>query len=194
MKIIKRKEFKLWFQYLSTLTAIIGLIYTIIQSNKNDSVLQAQINNLDTIAQQSILQTKKMQEQVEILKEERNFLYEQSEMKNQQRKIEIKPKLSIAIDNYDNKHIYAYLINNGEQAKIIRSVPGKDNNVGIDIPFKYIGKGEKKKVYFKLKDRENPIINFMIFFKDIEGTIYSQLIKVKDKDEIFYRGPYKNVG
>jgi len=184
-----------WSQFIGTITAIGGLIFTIIQSDKNDNVLQSQINHLDTIAQQSILQTEKMQEQVVILEEERNFLYEQFEIKSKRRKLEIKPKLSLNITNFiGGNYVFGYLSNSGKQAEIIRVVPGEENNVKIEIPFNYIGESKKKKVFLKIKNHTNPIIDFRIFFKDIEGSTYSKRFRITEKEKIFYREPPKIVG
>lgn len=191
---INWKYIKDWVQIAGTLAAIIGLIWSIYHSNKNDIVLQAQINHLDTIAEQSRIQTEKLQKQVQILKEEKEFLYEQFEIQTKRRKLEIKPKLSISLIRYDGQHVFGKLINNGGKAELIKIIPRKDNNMEIEVPFKEIGRGKSRKIYFKPRNEENPVIDFKMILKDIEGTRDTTEFQRRGRDDVFVRNPTKIVG
>jgi hypothetical protein len=191
---INWKNIKDWVQIIGTLAAIIGLIWSIYHSNKNDSVLQAQINHLDTISEQSRLQTEKLQKQVEILREEKEFLYKQFEIQTKRRELEIKPKLSISLIRYDGQHVFEKLINNGSKAEIIEIILGKDNNMKIEVPFKAIGRGKGREIYFKPQNEENPVIDFKIIFEDIEGTRDTASFNRRGRKNVFVRDPTPTTG
>jgi len=158
-------------QISGIVVTVLVFLGTIVHSNKKDKALQKQIDYLETIASQNTLLTKKIDEQ------------------SQRRKLEIKPKLSISLIRYDGQHVFGKLINNGGKAELIKILPRKDNNMEIKVPFKEIGRGKSREFYFKPQNKENPVINFKIIFKDIEGTRDTTEFQRRGRDDVFVRKP-----
>jgi hypothetical protein len=182
---------------IGTIFALVGLIIAWSSLTKNDSDLQRQINKLDTVANQSLEQTKLLMDQIGILKEELDFQKQQHELSISNRKAEIEPKLIIELDNYNGDIISANLINNGKAAKIVRYEEKIPNDFVIDIPFQYIGEGKEKCITFRYKNpgerNEKTVLNFTIIYEDIDKKIHSAdfkfvnlegLIDEKDKNKI----------
>ncbi|MFW5895248.1 MAG: hypothetical protein ACOCT9_00740 [archaeon] len=181
---LKREEI---IQIAGIVVTILVFLGTILHSNKKDRILQDQINHLDSISKQSRKQTK-------ILREEKEFLYKQFEIKTKRRKLDIKPKLSIFLTDYDDRHVYGKLINAGNKAEIIKIVPDNDHNMEIKIPFSSIAGGKSRNIYFKINNRQNPIIDFKMIYEDIEGTRDTTEFQRRGRDDVFVRNPTKIIG
>lgn len=184
-----------WIQALAAVISIPAAIFAFFTFFQNDKDLQRQITNLDTIARQSIIQTKILADQVKILNEERDFQIKQNDVTLSHRKTEIEPKLIIEFDNYSGDIISANLINNGKSARIIKIKEKKNNGFLIDIPFQYIGEGKEKQIYFRFKNpdvQENTVLDFTLIYEDIDKKILSKDFHFSDIHKII-ENRYKNI-
>jgi hypothetical protein len=173
MKIIQinSEAIKSWIQTIASIIAIVGAIVAFYKAFDNDRVLQSQIENLQTIASESKIQT-------ELLKAERDSM-------SIRWKQQIKPVFEIQCDFHSGgtNEIDALLVNNGKIATDIKVI---DNNsfFNVDIPFKNLGEGMKKTIYLNFKDKnitvpEDVDLEITISFKDASGTSCYQKIKIQ---------------
>lgn len=180
---------------IGTLFALVGLIIAWTSLTKNDVDLQSQINKLDTVASQSLEQTKLLTEQVVLFKEELDFQKQQHELSITNRKTEIEPKLTIELEDFNGDIVSAKLINNGKSAKILKFIEKNPNDFIIDIPFQYIGEGKEKYISFRYKNSrssdDKTILNFTLVFEDIDGKVHSKDYKFINIDQLIDE-KYKN--
>jgi hypothetical protein len=177
-----------WIQAIAAAISIPAAIFGFYTFFQNDKDIQCQIDSLDTISRQSIKQTEILTKQVELLRDEQDFLKQQNDMLLSQRQTEIEPKLIIEFDSQNGDFIYANLINNGKIAKIIKIVENTHNDFKIDIPFQYIGEGKEKQIFFQYKSvderNENTLLNFTIFYENIDKKTMKKDFKFKDVERI----------
>lgn len=173
---------------VGTIFAFAGLIIAWSSLTKSDSDLQRQINKLDTVANQSLEQTKLLTDQLGVLKEELDFQKQQHELSISNRKAEIEPKLIIELYEYSGSIIYANLINNGKAAKIISYKETIPNDFVIDIPFQYIGEGKEKDITFHYKNHaernKKSVLNLVIIYEDIDKKTHSIDFKFEDIERL----------
>lgn len=188
-----------WIQAIAAAISIPAAIFAFYTFFQNDKDIQRQIASLDTISRQSIKQTEILTKQVELLRDEQDFLKQQNELSLSQRQTEIEPKLIIEFDDYNGDLVYANLINNGKIAKILKIVENTPNDFKIEIPFQYIGEGKEKQIIFQYKNanerKENSHLNFTLIYEDIDKKIQKKDFKfsnlesiVNDRNKNRYRG------
>jgi hypothetical protein len=180
-----------WIQAISAAISIPAAIIACIVFFQKDKELQHQINRLDTIAVQSVKQTKLLTNQVEILKDELEFQKYQNDLSLSHRNIEIQPILVIEFDAYDGGLISASLINNGRPAKILKIKEKIPNDFEIIIPFQNIGEGKKKDISFRYKNvserSEKTTLNFTLIYEDIDKHIHSKDFRFTNIEGILNR-------
>lgn len=152
-----------WLQTITSLISVAGVILAFVIFFKKNEELQHQINSLDTIARQSIQQTK-------ILSEQLGFDTCFNKLNVSLRNSEIEPLLSIDFTDINEEFISANIINTGKSANIKRIKENKENCCEIDIPFKSIGDGKERAIFFRYKkpyEDKNKVLDFTIFYEDI---------------------------
>lgn len=186
-----------WIQSIAAAISIPAAIFACIVFFQKDIVLQSQISKLDTIANQSLDQTRLLTEQVTILKKELKMQIHQNNLSQSNRKSEIEPKLIIEFEYYNGDVISAKLINNGKSAIILGKVDNPSSDFNFDIPYQVIGEGKEKDIYFKYKrpdeKSDKTELNFRLYYEDIDNKKYTkdfkfvnieQLIDEKQKNNI----------
>ncbi len=177
-KIKNKPKITEWIQAIAAAISIPAAIIACIVFFQKDIQLQGQINKLDTIANQSLQQTKLLTNQVELLKSELDFQKEQNNQSLIHREAEIKPKLIIELDDFNGDIISASIINNGKSAKILKIKNKNPKDFIIHIPFQNIGEGKEKGITFRYKKpeerNEKTILSFTLIYEDIDKRRHSQ--------------------
>lgn len=163
---------------IGTVFGISAFIIAFISFTKSDDELQAQIDKLTQLVENT-------QAQIEVLNLSYNLAIEQYNKDVDQRKKDIKPNLSIQPYDNDHRYVLAYLSNSGQSARNIKFVPSERNNFKIFIPYDFIGGGNEKTIYFENLGSDEPIIEFTIYYTDIDGNSYSSIILLEGEKEIF---------
>lgn len=188
MKFKNKSSITDWIQSIAAAISIPAAIIACIVFFQKDLALQSQINKLDTIANQSLKQTRLLTEQVIFLKNELNIQVQQNEISRLNRISEIEPKLIIEFDYYNGDVILAKLINNGKSARILKKVDYPSSSFIFDIPYLIIGEGKEKVIYFKYKyveeRSEKTELNFKLYYEDIDHKKYSKDFKFLNIERI----------
>lgn len=173
-----------WIQAVGAIIAIVGVIWNFRQLIKDSKEKQSQIDKLGKLAKQS--------------KKANELLKSQITEDKRRRKVSIKPKLKLSFSterSLNKKHYTLQNIGGGEAQNIVidrltnsniktwidkhtfLNHLQKDNTVSITF--------EPKKDIENSPTMDNFEVNTKIFFKDVDGNMYSQLICGCHKEDNF---------
>jgi len=168
-------------QAFAAIIAILGGIAGFIKLFSTDTEIQKQIDNLSTIANQSIMQTNIFQEQLNILSERNRILVEQLEIDKEKWTKQIRPEFTIKFEEFSGgnigEDISTYhdipLINTGSAAFILRIEENKNNKSKIKFQPSFIPKQGSILIDISFPN-DNEVIDIYLYYKDIDGNIYKQ--------------------
>jgi hypothetical protein len=159
------------------LTLIIGIFtfWLMIKYGENKEM----INRLEVLVKNSEKQDSLIQNQIQLLKAERDSM----EIRWRQ---QIKPDFAIECDEYfwGGSEIEGFLVNDGKIATDIKVIENYNNGFNVNIPFKDLGEGMRKKIVINFKNQkditnpEDVNLDITLSFKDASGTICYQRIAI----------------
>lgn len=163
---------------IAILAALVGF-YKLFTADKN---LQKQIDDLSQLANQSIIQSQIMREELEISRTRNTMLLEQLGIDQAKWEKQISPDFSMDFSSingwgsaYDSTRIEGVsLINNGGSCHITKLVINKSNNCKLTFPLSHIPSQSKVKFNMSFSEKSDIMLDVNLVFVDSKGTTYSQ--------------------
>mgnify|MGYP001572411151 CR=1 FL=1 len=168
--------------FVAVAFAISAAIIAYLGFTKSDSEFQKQIIKQTEISD-------KLQKQIDLLTNQYKFQIEQYQQNTKQRRSDVKPNISLKINYWDpnSKFVYGTFTIIGRPAKFIKYVSSKDNNFNIDLDKNlsqdFILSGNLE-IVFEAKSIENPVLDFTLYYEDIDGKIHSSRFHINKTEEL----------